>query len=116
MKNFLNKRRQDTFRTAKENRFRKYFRNWLSAGGFGICRSRRTTETPDNALAKKQATESVEDVSHLESASIAKESQGNVDLYLLLKKRSAQSLSDPTDEPSSGRNRSGTGSEKAVQE
>ena len=114
--NPFKRRRQDTFRTGKENGFRRLFRNWLSVDGFGICRSRWSEKSQDNALAHKQATESVEDGPHLESASIAVNKPGNVDLYHLLKKRAAQSLSDPTDEPSSGRNRSAEGSGKAVQE
>lgn len=83
----FNKRRQDTFRTGKENGFRKLFRNWLSADGFGICRSRRSQKPQNAAATHKQATESVEDVPHLESASIAQKSPGDIGLYLALKRR-----------------------------
>ena len=109
-------RRQDTFRTGKENGFRRLFRNWLSADGFGICRSRRPKKPQDNAPEYKQATESVKDVPHLKSDSIAANKPGNVDLYLLLKKRSAQSLSDRLESADSGRNRPETDERKAVQE
>lgn len=107
-------RRQDTFRTGKENGFRKFFRNWLSVDGFGICRNRRSEKPQDADFTHKKATEVMEDVSHSEAASIAPKPPGDTDLYHLLKKRAAQSLSDPTDE--SGRNRSAEGSGKAVQE
>ena len=48
----LKKRMEDTFRTGKENGFRKFFRNWLSADGFGICRPCRNP-TPKYAQAMK---------------------------------------------------------------
>ena len=108
-------RRQDTFRDGQETKFRTLLRTWLNWTGAGICRNRRTeNKTPANE--KKKATESVKDAPHLESASIASSKPGNVDLYLLLKKRAAQSLFDKPDEPKTGRNRSAEGSEKAVQE
>jgi len=112
MMRLFKKRRKDTFQTGKENGFRKYFRNWLSADGFGICRNRRTEEkSPANAYEQKQATESMYPLN-----SIAANKPGNVDLYRLLKKRSEQPLSDPPEKTGSGRSRSGTVVRKAVQE
>jgi len=112
MMQLFKKRRKDTFRTGKENGFRKYFRNWLSADGFGICRNRRTENNPPaNAHEKKQATESMYPLD-----SIAANKPGNIDLYLLLKKRSEKSLSDPSEKTGSGRLRSGTAVRKAGQE
>jgi hypothetical protein len=109
-------RRQDTFRDERKTKLPTLLRAWLNWIDAGICRSRRSQKPRDNAHGHKQATESVEDGPHLESASIATNKPGNVDLYLLLKKRTAQSLSEQPDEPETGRNRSAEGSEKAVQE
>ena len=95
----FNKRLEDFFRTGKENGFRKLFRNWLSVDGAGICRPCRTAKkTPNPALGHKQATEAIQSVSRSESGSIARKSPGDVDLYLLLKKRSETALSDKTAE------------------
>lgn len=88
MMRIFKKRREDTFRTGKENGFRKLFRNWLSVGGFGICSPSRTAEKPqDFDLAEQQATEPDRGVPCPEPDSDAWESPGNVDLYLLLRNR-----------------------------
>ncbi len=112
MMQFIKKQRKDTFRTGKENGFRNLFRNWLSADGFGICRIRCTDKKPpDNTHKEKQATESMYSLD-----SIAANKPGDVDLYLLLKKRSEKSLSDPPEKTGSGRSSSGSVVRKAVQE
>ena len=78
--------------------------------------SRSDCHHTNPSIAHKQATESVKDVPHLESASIATDKPENVDLYLLLKKRSEQSLSDSQEKIGSGQSGSGTVVRKAVQE
>lgn len=107
MRNFLKRRQQDTFRDGQETKLSALLRAWLNWTGAGICRSRRTKNPKGDESADNQATESVKDVPHLESASIATKKPGNVDFHLLLKKRSGQSLSDKPTEEASG---------KAVQE
>jgi len=98
MKHHCKKRLEDFFRTGKANGFRKLFRNWLSADGFGICRPCRTVKNARNfAPAHKQATEAVQSAEP-ESGSIARKSPGNIDLYLLFKKRDGKALSDKTAE------------------
>ena len=98
MKRHVKKRLEDTFRTGKENGFRKFFRNWLSADGFGICRPCRTAKNaPNPARGHKQAAETVQSVSRSEPGSTASESEGNVDLWLALKRRDQRlALSDKT--------------------
>ena len=99
MMRLFKKRLEDTFRTGKENGFRKFFRNWLSVDGAGICRPCRTDKNPRNAArADRQATKPVQSVPRAESGFIASESPKNIDLYLLLKKRSETALSDKTAE------------------
>ena len=63
------------------------------------------------ALAHKQATESMYTL-----ASIATGQPGDIDLYLLLKKRSEQSLSDKPSEEDSAQPAAEENSGKAVQE
>lgn len=88
MMRLLKKRQEDTFRIGKENGFRRFFRNWLSADGFGICRPCRTAKNaPSSALGDRQAAEAVQSVPRSESGSTASESPGNVDLWLALKRR-----------------------------
>jgi hypothetical protein len=88
MMRLVKKRLEDTFRIGKENGFRRFFRNWLSADGFGICRPCRTAKNaPNSALGHNQAAEAVQSVPRSESGSTASESPGNVDLWLVLKRR-----------------------------
>ena len=96
MRHHFKKRLEDFFRTGKENGFRKFFRNWLSADGAGICRPCRTAKNAQNtALEDERATEPDRgDVPCPEPDSDAWESPGRVALYCLLKKRSAMADSD----------------------
>jgi hypothetical protein len=117
MMRLFKKRLEDTFRIGKENGFRKFFRNWLSADDFGIWHPRRTDKNPRNASrTDKQAAETVQSVPRSEPGSTATESPGNIDLYLLLKKRSETALSDKTAEDADARSAADSASGKAVQE
>jgi len=105
---FSKRRLEDTFRTGQKTGFRNLFRLWLNWTGAGICRPCRMAKKASNpALENKQAVETIQDVPRSESGSTTPEKPGNIDLYLLLKKRSGKALSDKPSEDSS---------EKAVQE
>ncbi len=109
MMRLVKRRLEDTFRTGQKTGFRNLFRLWLNWTDAGICSTCRSDKNPRNAArGHKQATEPVHGVPPPEPGSIAPESPGNIDLYLLLKKRSEQADSDKTAEDSP--------SGKAVQE
>jgi hypothetical protein len=111
MMQLFKRRLEDFFRTDEASRLKLLMlRNLIVNVRAGICRPCRTAKNEQNsALGHKQATEAVQSVPQSESVSIAPKSPGNIDLYLLLKKRSGKALSDTPAEDVSA-------SGKAVQE
>lgn len=117
MMRLFKKRQEGPFRDGQETKFRTLLRNWLNWPGAGIGRACRTAKNPQNsACGRNQATKPVQSVSRSESGFIAPKSPGDIALYLLFKKRSAQSLSDRLKPVGSGRSRSEPDGGKAVQE